>query len=113
MRTYDIRSGHLLNDNLTSAITCVSLSGDDNCVLCSHMDGALRLIDKENGELLNTYYGHKNKNFKVESCLSNSDAVVISGSEDGMLWFWELVEVLYYYNHRAIMLRKFKHTKTY
>jgi len=30
------------------------------------MDNTLRLLDKSNGELLNSYVGHKNESFKVE-----------------------------------------------
>ena len=29
------------------------------------MDNTLRLLDKSNGELLNSYVGHKNESFKV------------------------------------------------
>lgn len=33
-----------------------------------------------------------NKDYKLDSCLSNTDAYVISGSEDGKLCYWDLVE---------------------
>ena len=38
------------------------------------------------------FTGHVNKDYKVDSCLSNTDAYVISGSEDGRVCFWGLVE---------------------
>ncbi len=39
------------------------------------------------------YRGHVNKQYKIESCLTNSDAYVVSGSEDKTIRFWDLVEV--------------------
>ena len=36
--------------------------------------------------------GHVNKDYKVDSCLSSSDTHVVSGSEDGRIIFWDLVE---------------------
>lgn len=51
----------------------------------------MRLIDRGSGDLLNEYKGHKNSNYKLESCLTNDDAYVISGSEDGIIYIWDLV----------------------
>lgn len=58
----------------------------------SCLDDTLRLFDKGSGELLNEYTGHKSANYKVESCLTNTDAHVVSGSEDSCIYFWNLVE---------------------
>lgn len=43
-------------------------------------------------DILFRFKGHTNKDYKVDSCLSSSDAQVISGSEDGRICFWDLVE---------------------
>ena len=43
-------------------------------------------------DILFRFKGHMNKDYKVDSCLSSSDAQVISGSEDGRICFWDLVE---------------------
>ena len=40
-----------------------------------------------------SYKGHKNSDYKLDSCLSHDDAHVVSGSEDGRVCFWDLVEV--------------------
>lgn len=32
------------------------------------------------------------QSFKTDCCLTNSDAHVIGGSEDGMVYFWDLVD---------------------
>lgn len=42
------------------------------------------------------YKGHKNSEYKIDAALTHDDAVVVSGSEDGHVYFWELVEVLEY-----------------
>ena len=31
----------------------------------------------------------------MDGCLTNDDAHVVSGSEDGKIYFWDLVEVLH------------------
>lgn len=43
--------------------------------------------------LKRSFVGHKNSKYKVESCLSSSNAHVLSGSEDGKVVVWDLVEV--------------------
>ena len=40
-----------------------------------------------------SYKGHQNEDYKVDSCLTHDDAHVVSGSEDGRVCFWDLVEV--------------------
>ncbi len=37
----------------TEPVTCVSFSRDGHCTLVSSLDNKLRLLDKDNGELLN------------------------------------------------------------
>ncbi|KAJ3349137.1 WD repeat-containing protein 83, partial [Entophlyctis luteolus] len=76
------------------SVTSARFSNDENCILASSLDGVIRLFDKENGELLASYRGHKNSEYKIISTLSNDDAVVISGSEDGRICLWDLVEVM-------------------
>ncbi|KAF9571598.1 hypothetical protein BGW38_008600, partial [Lunasporangiospora selenospora] len=65
---------------------------DGNCVLASSLDNTIRLMDRANGGLLNAYKGHKNDKYKIRSCLSNTDAHVLSGSEDGGIYIWDLIE---------------------
>ncbi|AQK52940.1 Transducin/WD40 repeat-like superfamily protein [Zea mays] len=47
---------------------------------------------RSSGELLQEYKGHTCKSFKMDSCLTNDDAFVVGGSEDGYIFFWELVD---------------------
>lgn len=132
-------------------MTSVSLSRDGLCVLISSLDNNIRLLDKENGELLNTlallslslpfflflpplslslplstslllpsfslppfyllllpflfslplifyhysyrFKGHRNTEYKIDSSLTHDDSHIVSGSEDGKIYFWDLVEV--------------------
>ena len=38
------------------------------------------------------YTGHKNTEYRIDSCLDHTDNYVISGSEDGTVYMWSLVE---------------------
>lgn len=78
--------------HITEPITSVQQTGDGNAVLVSTLDSTLRLIDKGNGQLLQSYKGHVNQDFRIRSCLGMADTVVISGSEDGHLLAWDLLE---------------------
>ena len=49
-------------------------------------------MDKGNGQMLQSYKGHKNTEYRIRSCLGMGDSVVISGSEDGRLYAWDLLE---------------------
>ncbi|OAQ31736.1 WD repeat domain-containing protein 83 [Linnemannia elongata AG-77] len=92
IRIYDIRMGTLITDQIFEPVTSVSFSKDGNCVLASSLDDTLRLMDRANGTMLNAYKGHTNNKYKIRSCLSNSDAYVLSGSEDGNIYIWDLLE---------------------
>lgn len=92
VRNYDIRMGQLHVDCIGHPVTSVSFTRDGQCVLASTLDDTIHLMDKDTGELLNEFTGHKNRDYKVDSCLSSSDAQVVSGSEDGRICFWDLVE---------------------
>lgn len=53
VRAYDFRTGKLRQDNLYEAVTSLRVSSDYNCLLASCKDGVIRLLDKEEGGLLN------------------------------------------------------------
>ena len=73
-------------------ITSVRQTRDGNAVLVSTLDNTIRLMDKGNGQLLQSYKGHTNKEYRIRSTLGMADSVVISGSEDGKLYAWDLLE---------------------
>ena len=49
-------------------------------------------MDKGNGQLLQSYKGHTNTDYRIRSCLGLADSVVVSGSEDGSLYAWNVLE---------------------
>ncbi|TPX41476.1 hypothetical protein SeLEV6574_g06063, partial [Synchytrium endobioticum] len=92
LRVYDIRAGSVSADDIGQPVTSVAYSNDKNCLLVSALDSTVRLVDKENGQILNEYSGHVNKEYRVVSCLSHTDAHILSGSEDGRILAWDLVD---------------------
>ncbi|KAG5136648.1 hypothetical protein JHK82_021379 [Glycine max] len=92
VRTFDIRIGRETSDNLGQPVNCVSMSNDGNCILAGCLDSTLRLLDRSTGELLQEYKGHTNKSYKLDCCLTNTDAHVTGVSEDGFIYFWDLVD---------------------
>lgn len=92
IRRYDIRNGQLIADEMAQPITSVWFTRDGQGLLVSCLDSTLRLIDKDTGELLQEYTGHINTEYKIDCCLDHTDNHVISGSEDGTVYIWSLVE---------------------
>mmetsp|Transcript_9467 Transcript_9467/g.24420 ORF Transcript_9467/g.24420 Transcript_9467/m.24420 type:complete len:333 (-) Transcript_9467:99-1097(-) len=92
VRLYDLRMGKMREDLLKDPVTSVSFSHDQNCLLASTLNSTIRLLDRDTGESLAEYSGHRNIEYKVDSVLSHNDAYVISGSENGDVCYWELVE---------------------
>jgi mitogen-activated protein kinase organizer 1 len=73
-------------------ITSVSPSALSPTTLVSTLDSTLRLFDRANGQLLQSYKQHTNTEYRIRSCLGLNDAVVVSGSEDGSIYAWDLLE---------------------
>merc|ERR1712125_124759 len=84
--------GLLVVDQLLQPVGSVSFSNDRECMLVSTLDDKIRLLERETGNELACYRGHKNEKFKVQSVLDPSDAFVISGSEDDTVCIWDLTE---------------------
>eukprot|EP00742_Colponemidia_sp_Colp-10_P011218 GILJ01012434.1.p1 GENE.GILJ01012434.1~~GILJ01012434.1.p1 ORF type:complete len:300 (+),score=22.48 GILJ01012434.1:74-973(+) len=92
VRRFDMRAGKVITDSISKPVTCVTVSNDENCILASCLDSCMRLIDKITGELLSEYRGHSNTQYRIDSCFTNTDGHVASGSEDGVIRFWDLVD---------------------
>ncbi|CAD5216934.1 unnamed protein product [Bursaphelenchus xylophilus] len=91
LRLYDIREGRLFIDFVGESVTSVALSDDNQTCLVSSMDGFVRLFEKCNGTLLNDYSAHKNKEYRVESTFLATNDQIASGSEDGHLYIYDLI----------------------
>uniref|UniRef100_F6W1C5 WD repeat domain-containing protein 83 n=2 Tax=Ciona intestinalis TaxID=7719 RepID=F6W1C5_CIOIN len=92
IRRYDLRIGSMHSDNIGSAITSTCFTKDGQCTLTSTHDNTIRLLDVATGEMLGEYMGHKNAKYMIECALNRKDDHVISGSEDGHIYMWDLVE---------------------
>ncbi|KAL8968098.1 MAG: hypothetical protein Q9197_005059 [Variospora fuerteventurae] len=112
MRLYDLRMGMMYADIIgrkllmssstiplcdaeafpayLDPITSIQQTSDGNAVLVSTLDSTIRLMDKSNGQMLQSYKGHLNKDYRIRSCLGPGDSMVISGSEDGKIYAWDL-----------------------
>ncbi|XP_011296997.1 WD repeat domain-containing protein 83 [Fopius arisanus] len=90
IRRYDIRVGESITDCLGEAVTCASFTRDGQCVLASCADGVIRLVDKDTGELLGEFRGHRVEDLCLESSVDCYDTKVLSGSADGSIWVWDL-----------------------
>lgn len=92
--TYDIRAGTKTVDHIGHSVTSVRASNDGNCLLLTCMDNCLRLLDRSNGQVLGAYQcpGLHTDAYKMDSCLTNDDAYVLAGSNDGNVYFFSLVE---------------------
>ena len=92
LRLYDIRMGMVHVDVVGQPITSVSTTLDTAAILVSTLDSTIRLFDRANGQILQSYKSHTNSEYRIRSCLGLNDAVVVSGSEDGYLYAWDLLE---------------------
>lgn len=59
VRTYDIRMGEIINDNLGCGVLGFALSNDKKTYAASCLDNKIRLVDKNAGEILKEYSGHR------------------------------------------------------
>lgn len=92
VRTYDLRKGILQEDNVDNAIFSMALTHDAQCLAISCLDGTIRLMESETGELLNTYSKHHVAGNYALSCnFTADDAHVVTGSEDGRVVLYDLV----------------------
>ncbi|KAK5645938.1 hypothetical protein RI129_004402 [Pyrocoelia pectoralis] len=91
VRRYDLRNGSCHVDFVGAPVTSVSFSRDGQCILVSSSDNTIRLLDKNTGELLGEYLGHRTDDMTIQSAISASDNHVLSGSTTGELFCWNLV----------------------
>ncbi|GAA93736.1 uncharacterized protein L969DRAFT_44327 [Mixia osmundae IAM 14324] len=92
VRWYDLRMGVLRSDLLDAPVTSVAISRDRQTILASSLDSAVRLMDASSGDCLQTYKGHKNDSYRVQSCFGYAERTVMSGDESGQIFVWDLAE---------------------
>ncbi len=89
LRNYDLRKGLVHADDCGSPITSMALTKDGKCLAASCLDGTIRLL--QDGELLNTFGGHKAGNYALQVGILANDATIVSASEDGICILSDLV----------------------
>lgn len=94
LRTYDLRRGLLQADDCGSPITSMAATQDGQCVALSCLDGKIRLLQTDSGELLNTFTGHKAGNYGLDVEILANDATIFSASEDGVCVLTDLVQAI-------------------
>ncbi|KAK9991222.1 hypothetical protein SO802_026207 [Lithocarpus litseifolius] len=87
VRTFDIRIGREISDDLGQPVNCISKSNDGNCILASCLDSTLHLLDRTSGELLQEYEGHTCKVTSVS--YHPKDSCMITASVDGTISVWK------------------------
>lgn len=93
VRSYDIRTGMCQADVIGAPCTSLHVSKKGTELLVSSLDSTVRLMDRTNGELLKAYTDDTfvNKDLRVKSTLGLNDSVVLSGSDDGMVFAWDIM----------------------
>lgn len=105
IRSYDLRTGICHADLIGYPCTSLTVSKKGTEILVSSLDSTIRLMDRTNGEMLKAYKDDAfvNKDLRVRSTLGLNDSVVVSGSDDGMIFAWDLLG--------SECLHKFKHSE--
>lgn len=92
VRYYDLRMGQIRCDNVGDAITGLAVTHDGYCAAATCLDGTIRLIERNSGELSHQYSGgHQAGNYGLEVTCTADDSRIISGSEDGSVVLYDLV----------------------
>lgn len=93
VRTFDVRAGRSHADDVGRPVVSVAVSGDGQCVLAGLLGSRVALLDAEDGDVLAEYRGgHVAETTRVDARLTNDDARVAAASEDGKVYFYELVD---------------------
>lgn len=103
VRSYDLRSGICRVDVIGAPVTSLRITAKGAEGLVSSLDSTIRLMDRDNGEMLKEYRDDMfvNKDLRVRSTLGLNDSVVVSGSDDGLVFVWDVMggECLHRFRH--------------
>ncbi|CAM8880058.1 unnamed protein product [Rhodiola kirilowii] len=68
-------------------------------IIAGSVDGTVRTFDIRMGRELSDSLGQPS--YKLDCCLTNTDAHITGGSEDGFIYFWDLVDAKVVSSFRA------------
>ena len=101
IRTYDLRTGQIITEDISHPITSFDVSHDGMSIATSCLDGIIRLFDKYNSlhridarkKVFQKFHSlHKCGNYKLECFFTSNDEYVISGSECGAVVVYPVQE---------------------
>ena len=86
--------GEVCIDLIGAPVTSVTTTNQADSILVSTLDSTLRLMDRRDGRCLKTYKsdGFVNETYRIRSTLGAGDAFILSGSENGEIFIWDLLE---------------------
>ena len=95
IRSYDLRMGKLTEDLVGHPVTSVAPSptSPKDTLLVSAMDGRLRIFDRANGGVLQTFSGHATGETRTKAVWGYGEGLVLTGDEDGKLWAYKVLDV--------------------
>ncbi|PSK36757.1 hypothetical protein B9Z65_1940 [Elsinoe australis] len=93
VRGYDFRMGRVEVDCVGAPVTSVNVAKANDSYLVSTLDSRIRLMDRRDGKCLQSFKdpGFLAKNYRIRSTLAAADSLVISGSEDGHIYVWDVM----------------------
>lgn len=92
IRHFDIRSGEVTSDYVGEPIVAMDLTTDKKSLLLSTTGNKIFQFNIVFGESLNTYQGHILKNYSINVKLSKDNSFFATGSEDGYVYYYTLLE---------------------
>ena len=72
----------------------MDLSHDKKALILSCLDDSVKLYEVSSGDILNSYNDHKNSSHKTEARFMWDDNNIISGSEDGKIYVYNVLKVI-------------------
>ncbi len=95
IRSYDLRMGKLTEDLVGAPISSISPSptSPKDTLLVSSLDGKLRIFDRSNGTVLQTFFGHKSGEVRSKAAWNYGEGAVLAGDEEGRIWAWNVLDV--------------------
>lgn len=107
VRAYDLRNGEVVTDVVGpgKGVTSLQFMRDGEGYLAGSLDSRVRVMDRESGRCLQTFGGggslqgkggdasdtFLNSEFRIRSTFALKDSLVLSGSEDGRVWAWDVL----------------------
>ena len=96
-RIYDIRFGQLISDFIGDELTFCRFGGENQLILLAALNSTIKLFDRMSGGLFNEYADCSSAKYKLECAFAVDDKLVVSGSENGGLCVWNLIDCMLIY----------------